>query len=65
MKQITQLLVVQRERDALQLLNFKLRDKLLELAAKCGYCRGAGTVQQKEGPPLPCPVCTHIRKVLE
>ena len=59
------ILQLERERDDLVRANFKLRDKLLELAHKCGYCRGAGTVPEKAGPPLPCPVCTHIRKVLE
>lgn len=62
---VTQRLVVERERDALRLENVKLRNKLLELARKCGYCRGVGTVYTKDNPPAPCPVCTHIRKVLE
>ena len=59
---VTQRLVVQRERDALREENCRLRDKLLDLAHKCGYCRGAGTVSDGAGPPLPCPVCGHIRK---
>jgi rubrerythrin len=59
------LIGLERERDELVRVNFKLRDKLLELARKCGYCRGAGTVPEKSGPPSPCPLCTHIRKVLE
>jgi hypothetical protein len=56
---------LERERDDLVRSNLKLRDKLLDLARKCGYCRGVGTIPDKAGPPLPCPVCTHIRKVLE
>jgi rubrerythrin len=69
MTQITtltaRLLKAERERDDLVRANFKLRDKLLDLARKCGYCRGAGTIPEKTGPPSPCPVCAHIRKVLD
>jgi rubrerythrin len=57
--------LLERERDDLVRVNFKLRDKLLDLARKCGYCGGIGTVYQKTQPPSPCPLCTHIRKVLE
>lgn len=55
---------LERERDDLVRDNLRYRDKLLELARKCGYCRGAGTIPEKQGPPSACPVCTHIRKVL-
>lgn len=58
------IVTVERERDTAREENVRLRDKLLELARKCGYCRGAGTIPEKQGPPSPCPVCTHIRKVL-
>jgi hypothetical protein len=59
------ILQLERERDDLVRINFKLRDKLLDLANKCGYCRGSGKVPEKTGPSSPCPVCSHIRKVLE
>ena len=59
------ILTLERERDELVRDNFRYRDKLLELAHKCGYCGGAGTVPNKVGPTLSCPVCGHIRKVLE
>jgi rubrerythrin len=69
MTQITtltaRLLKAERERDDLVITNLRLRDKLLDLARNCGYCGGIGTVYQKAAPPSPCPLCTHIRKVLD
>lgn len=67
MSQITdlnaRLLLAERERDELQRVNFKLRDKLLEICAECSDCNGVG-VQTILGETGPCPACEDIRELL-
>jgi predicted nucleic acid binding AN1-type Zn finger protein len=66
------LIKVERERDALVLVNFKLRDKLLELAKQCNECDGTGCVTkrwldqhfQPQERVEDCPKCHDIRSVL-
>jgi transposase len=61
---------LERQRDELQLLNFKLRDKLLEIAKECSECGGTGCVTLGEDRivttrVVPCPDCADIRQALE
>jgi superfamily II helicase len=64
------LLKVERERDELVRVNFKLRDKLLELAKDCATCKGTGCISVRPqdeavwGRTLPCPDCEDIRELL-
>ena len=70
---LAQLLLIQRERDALRIENVRLRDKLLELANQCDKCDGAGVVNELKDPAwpylgyrqVPCPKCEDIREVLK
>lgn len=69
---LAQLLLIQRERDALRETNCKLRDKLLDLAKQCDKCGGTGCVTKRwldeyfkpreQGED--CPKCHDIREVL-
>lgn len=67
MSQITDLnariLVLERARDELQRVNFRYRDKLLEICKECSDCDGAG-VQTILGETGPCPACEDIRELL-
>jgi hypothetical protein len=71
--QITKLLLVERERDDLRVVNVKLRNKLLEICAACESCGGSGCVEDivqhaRFGPQvqvIPCEACLDIREVLD
>jgi hypothetical protein len=69
---VGRIIQLERERDDLVRTNFKLRDKLLELAKQCNKCDGTGCVTKRwlDGYFKPqervedCPKCHDIREVL-
>lgn len=67
------ILQLERQRDELQRVNFKMRDALLAYAKECIKCDGTGCVpfeddvfhEREVVRTVPCPVCYDLRELID